>query len=259
MNIIIPMVGSGLRFKTSGFTRPKPLIMVADKPMYRQAVDSLPLHLANPLIFIIKDDEFSTLLTEDIRTHYHAFYPCIINLKEDTRTLAETLLTAVPYLNLQLPSLIHNCDTHIQVYFNWQILLEWQIDGALLLYHSHDPSLLFAEVDDQDFKVKSLRQKIIANNALLDTFFIKNTHQLIPLLSEVKAGENRGNNPLFEVYQKMIEDEHYIIPLWVKKALHFGTPQSLVYSLNQILLRPLHFQQLFLEPKGLKKNIFLNE
>ncbi|MDX1838779.1 hypothetical protein DIZ81_13535 [Legionella taurinensis] len=248
MNIVIPMAGSGLRFKNSGFTRPKPLIMVADKPMYRQAVDSLPLHLANQLIFIIKEDEFSTLLAEDIRAHYSSVYPCtIVNLKEETRTMGETLLTAAPYLDLQLPSLIHNCDTHIQVDFNWQILLEWQIDGAMLLYHSHDPSLLFAEVDDQDFKVKSLRHKIIPNNALLDTFFIKNTRQLIHLISEIKPGDNSGKNPLFDVYHRMIRDDHYIIPLWVKKILHFGTPQSLVNSLNQILLRSTHFRQLFLE------------
>ncbi|KTD49765.1 hypothetical protein Lrub_0393 [Legionella rubrilucens] len=248
MNIVIPMAGSGLRFKNSGFTRPKPLIIVADKPMYRQAVDSLPLHLANQLIFIVQEDEFSTLLVEDIRAHYSAFYPCtIVNLKEEPRTLAETLLTAAPYLDLKLPSLIHNCDTYIQVDFNWQILLEWQIDGALLLYHSHNPSLMFAEVDDQDFRVKSLQQRIIPNNALIDTFFIKNTRQLLNFLIEIKPSANISRNPLFDVYQRMIEDEHYIIPLWVKKVLDFGTPQSLVYSLNQILLRSTHFRQLFLE------------
>ena len=41
MNIVIPMAGSGQRFKDAGYPEPKPLIDVLGKPMYERVLDNL--------------------------------------------------------------------------------------------------------------------------------------------------------------------------------------------------------------------------
>ena len=41
MNIVIPMAGKGIRFHSAGYSVPKPLIPIQDKPMIQQAVDSV--------------------------------------------------------------------------------------------------------------------------------------------------------------------------------------------------------------------------
>ena len=42
MQIIIPMSGFGRRFKTAGYTLPKPLIEVDGKPIIQHVVDMFP-------------------------------------------------------------------------------------------------------------------------------------------------------------------------------------------------------------------------
>ena len=79
MNIIIPMAGLGQRFAVSGFSLPKPLIKIGSLPMYRVAVDCLPLSLASQLIFVIRENEFSNLLIQNIQLHYqdvHKVFYC---------------------------------------------------------------------------------------------------------------------------------------------------------------------------------------
>ena len=41
MNILIPMAGEGSRFKTEGYTFPKPLIDVDGKPMIQVVTENL--------------------------------------------------------------------------------------------------------------------------------------------------------------------------------------------------------------------------
>ena len=41
MNILIPMAGSGSRFKNSGYTKPKPFIDVNGQPMITRVIKNL--------------------------------------------------------------------------------------------------------------------------------------------------------------------------------------------------------------------------
>src|SRR5687768_3634372 len=133
MNIVIPMAGQGKRFVKSGFTFPKPLINVAGRAMYRHAVECLPLHLATKLIFILRKSNFLDSLISDIKTHYSS-YPCsIVVLNYDTQGQAETVLKSASILDLEKPTLIHNCDTSISPGLPWQTIVQEDSDGAMVL------------------------------------------------------------------------------------------------------------------------------
>ena len=54
LNVLIPMAGSGSRFRDAGFTFPKPLIEVEGKPMIQVVVENLGLD-AN-FIFIVQKE-----------------------------------------------------------------------------------------------------------------------------------------------------------------------------------------------------------
>ena len=45
MNIIIPLGGSGERFKNNGYTSPKPLINIFDKHMIEYVIDNLNIYI----------------------------------------------------------------------------------------------------------------------------------------------------------------------------------------------------------------------
>jgi len=74
--------------------------MVDDKPMYRYAVDSMPIHLASKLIFIMRSNEFTNAIKSDIEKHYGHLANCsIVVLDYETQGQAETVLKSAALLN----------------------------------------------------------------------------------------------------------------------------------------------------------------
>ena len=55
MNILIPMAGSGKRFKDVGYTLPKPLIDINGKPMVQRLLENLPIK--GHYIFIVQHED----------------------------------------------------------------------------------------------------------------------------------------------------------------------------------------------------------
>ena len=53
MNILIPMAGAGQRFEKAGYTFPKPIIEIENKPMIQWVVESL--NIEGNYIFIIQN------------------------------------------------------------------------------------------------------------------------------------------------------------------------------------------------------------
>ena len=54
LNIVIPMAGEGSRFVNAGYTFPKPMIEIHQKPMIQLIVESLGLK--GNFIFIVRED-----------------------------------------------------------------------------------------------------------------------------------------------------------------------------------------------------------
>ena len=53
---LIPMAGAGKRFQEEGYTLPKPLILVDNKPMIVEACNSLPG--AEEWIFVCREEHY---------------------------------------------------------------------------------------------------------------------------------------------------------------------------------------------------------
>ena len=72
MNIIIPIGGKGERFSKNGYTNPKPLIPIFNKPMIFYVLDNLRL-LPGDKVFII----YYNLDQYDFENIIHAKYPMV--------------------------------------------------------------------------------------------------------------------------------------------------------------------------------------
>lgn len=240
MNIVIPMAGLGCRFSKCGFPLPKPLIVVREKPMYRHAVDCLPLHLANQIIFILRDSDYSLSLENDIKENYAHYTNCsIVKLDKETRGQAETILKASHQMNLNEPTLVHNCDTYIKEKFDWTTVVQDNIDGAVVLFNSNENRWSYAKLDDSGKLVVEFREKkVISSFASTGTYFFKDSSALIDKIQYIIKKDIRENNEFYlsTVFQLMLNLEQKIIPLWTERMLCFGTPPDLVDSLNQMFL-----------------------
>jgi len=113
MNIIIPIGGKGERFKNEGYTKPKPLINIFDKPMIFYILDNLNIN-NDDRVYII----YNTLLEKDNFTQIvKNKYPYInfIPLFKDTSGAAETLYLGLKGINNGLnnsnKNIVLDCDT----------------------------------------------------------------------------------------------------------------------------------------------------
>ncbi len=173
LNLVVAMAGAGSRFSRAGYMLPKPLIPAFGEPMYRHAVRSLPLHLAERLICIIRRDEHAGLLRRDIEQVFQAYRPIVVEIDDLTRGQAETVLYAKHDLAFHLPVLVHNADSAFEV----RSFADFPpaADGGLLLFQGSGTKWSYAAMD-LDARVSRVTEKRSHFAACLDR------HLLFPVL-----------------------------------------------------------------------------
>ena len=110
LNIVIPMAGEGSRFVKAGYTFPKPMIEVHQKPMIQLIVESLGLK--GRFIFIIRKEH---LHKYNLKSLLNIIAPnCkIIVIDKLTEGAACTVL-AKRFINSNKPLVIANSDQFIE-------------------------------------------------------------------------------------------------------------------------------------------------
>ena len=185
MNILIPMAGAGSRFANVGYTFPKPLIQVGDKPMIQFVVENLNVD-AN-FIFLVRTEHYEKY---NLKSFLNVIAPnCkIVLVDELTEGACCTTLLAEEYINNDNPLLIANSDQ----------FMEWAsgefyhsvnspgIDGSIITFHNNHPKWSYVKCDDYG-NVKELREKeVISNDATVGIYYwskgsdyVKYSHKMI--------------------------------------------------------------------------------
>jgi HAD superfamily hydrolase (TIGR01509 family) len=111
LNVLIPMAGAGSRFAQAGYTFPKPLIQVKDKPMIQLVVENLGLD-AN-YIFIVQKEHREKY---NLDTMLNLISPgCkVIEVDGITEGAACTALLAKEYINNTDPLFFANSDQFVE-------------------------------------------------------------------------------------------------------------------------------------------------
>jgi len=104
---LVPMAGTGLRFKKAGFKKPKPLININNIPMFVHSVKNLPK--CDLLIFICLRSHVKKFKIDKYIKYYFPKSKIII-LKRKTEGQALTCLKAEKYLNYNDCLTIGSCD-----------------------------------------------------------------------------------------------------------------------------------------------------
>lgn len=243
MNIVIPMAGAGSRFSQAGFVVPKPLIDVHGQPMYHWATNSLPLELAHNLVFILRQDNFTSQLVADIERTYADYLPKIKILNELTRGQAETVYLAKELLNLDEPTLIHNADTA----FNSMQLPDANSFGGLVVFEPelNDARWSFARTRSESNEVIEVREKvIISRHASTGTYYFADTPWLLSTIEfNLQQGlTEQGEFYLAPLYNAAIEQGYYIQTLRCQNFTCLGTPEELSAALPVLSNRLMHQQ-----------------
>jgi NDP-sugar pyrophosphorylase family protein len=230
INIVVAMAGAGTRFAEKGFLLPKPLIPAFGEPMYRHAVRSLPLHLAERLIFLIRADRQSDRLRRDIEDSFSAFRPIVVEIDHLTRGQAETVLYARHQIAFHRPILVHNADSA----FEMSSFADFPpaADGALLLFRGSGKKWSYAAMDAQGH-ISEVREKDpISPFASTGTYYFRSSVQLIDLIQQSMSRQQTVNGEYYigPLYNVMAAQGQPIKGLVVDRFISFGTPEDLAAS-----------------------------
>ena len=234
LNVLIPMAGAGSRFQQAGYTFPKPMIQIHNKPMIQVVVDNLGLE-ANYHFVVQKEhrekynlDTFLNLITPGSVK--------VIEVDCITEGAACTALLAKEFIDNDNPLFFANSDQYVEwnsVEFMYN-MQETNADGGIVTFKATHPKWSFAKVDDDGLVTEVAEKNPISDNATVGYYYWKHGSDFVKYAEDMIQKDIRVNNEFYvcPVFNQAIEDNKKIRVYDVKGMWGLGTPEDLEYYIR---------------------------
>ena len=233
LNILIPMAGAGSRFQQAGYTFPKPLIEVNNKPMIQVVVENLNID-ANYIYVVQKShrekynlDTMLNLITPGCK---------IVEVDGITEGAACTALLAKEFINNDSPLFFANSDQFVEWDSNEFMykMQESNCDGGIVTFKATHPKWSFAKIDDNGFVTEVAEKNPISDNATVGFYYWKNGSDFVKYAEQMIERNIRVNNEFYvcPVFNQAIEDCKKVRIFESEKMWGLGTPEDLNFYLE---------------------------
>lgn len=233
LNVLIPMAGLGSRFSQAGYTFPKPLIEVRNKPMIQVVIDNLNID-AN-FIFVVQKEHYEKY---NLKYLLNAISPnCrIVQVDGVTEGAACTTLLAKEYINNDSPLVLANSDQFVEWNSN-EVMYAFSadnIDGGILTFKATHPKWSYVKLDPRGFVSEVAEKKVISNNATVGVYYWKKGSDYVKYAEQMISKNVRVNNEFYvcPVFNEAIEDGKIFRIKEISKMWGIGTPEDLNYFLQ---------------------------
>jgi UDP-N-acetylglucosamine diphosphorylase / glucose-1-phosphate thymidylyltransferase / UDP-N-acetylgalactosamine diphosphorylase / glucosamine-1-phosphate N-acetyltransferase / galactosamine-1-phosphate N-acetyltransferase len=230
MKVILPMAGRGSRFEGSGFTMPKPLIPVLDKPMFLWALESLQNTSYSELIIIALKEHEEQYHLSKIIFNYLGEAATLLLLDNVTEGQLCTVLAAKKYINSEEDILIISSDTIVKSDLNSTIKNKSNsCKGIISVANMPGDRWSFASVDAQGRVDKVAEKTRISNHASTGLYYFTNGDTFIKIAEEMIANKEKtkGEYYIIPVYQKYIDNGWEVTISEASAMWDLGTPDAL--------------------------------
>lgn len=233
LNVLIPMAGAGSRFEKAGYTFPKPLIEVRNKPMIQVVVENLNLD-ANYIYVVQKShrekynlDTLLNLLTPGCK---------IVETDGLTEGAACTALLAKEYIDNDNPLFFANSDQFVEWDSNEFMykMQETDADGGIVTFTATHPKWSFAKIDENGLVTEVAEKNPISDIATVGYYYWKNGSDFVKYAEQMIEKNIRVNNEFYvcPVFNQAIEDCKHIRTFNTAGMWGLGTPEDLKYYLE---------------------------
>jgi len=230
-NIIIPMAGRGQRWIDAGYTFPKPLIEIKNKPMIELVLENININ--GNYIFICLKEHIEKFSLDTVLKNLKP--DCkIISIDKVTEGAAATILESKSLINNDEPVIIANCDQWI----DWSssrfidFINKKNPEGALVTYTSTHPRNSFVKINEENQVVEIAEKKPISNIANAGIFYVKSGKNMIEAIEKMINQEIRTNNEFFlsTAFNEFNFEKSKIMTYHVDEVKSMGTPEELENS-----------------------------
>jgi HAD superfamily hydrolase (TIGR01509 family) len=237
LNVLIPMAGAGSRFEQAGYTFPKPLIDVRNKPMIQVVVENLNID-ANYIYITQKKhrekynlDTLLNLITPGCK---------IVEVDGLTEGAACTALLAKKYINNDNSLFFANSDQFVEWDSNEFMykMQETNADGGIVTFKATHPKWSFAKINENGLVIEVAEKNPISDNATVGYYFWKHGSDFVKYAEQMIKKNIRVNNEFYvcPVFNQAIEDKKEIKTFNVDRMWGLGTPEDLDYYLKNYKL-----------------------
>ncbi len=232
-NVLIPMAGAGSRFSNAGYTFPKPLIEVNNKPMIQVVVENL--NIKTNFIYIVQKEHYDKY---NLKYLLNLITPnCeIVQVDGVTEGAACTTLLAKKYIDNNKHLLIANSDQFIDwdsTSFYYSMTND-NLDGGILTFNSTHPKWSFAKLNDDGFISEVAEKKPISDLATVGIYYWNKGSDYVKYAEQMIDKNIRVNNEFYvaPVYNEAIADGLKFKPFNIAKMWGIGTPEDLNFFLE---------------------------
>lgn len=232
MKAILPLAGVGSRLRPHTYTKPKPLLPVAGKPILGHILDQLvPIGIKEVVLVV---GQFGVPIIEYVQESYP--FDVHVSVQLEPKGLGHAIYLTREYVSKDEPALIVLGDT----------LFRADLPGALARGKS---TLGVAEVKDpRSFGVVETDGEFItrlvekpadppSNLAIVGIYYLKESRRLFEALDHVVNSEIRsgGEIQLTDALQVMIDRGEEMTTFPVTEWLDCGSPQTLLATNRKLL------------------------
>jgi dTDP-glucose pyrophosphorylase len=233
LNVLIPMAGAGSRFEQAGYTFPKPLIEVKNKPMIQVVIENLNLE-ANYIYVVQKAhrekynlDTLLNLLTPGCK---------IVETDGLTEGAACTALLAKEHIDNNNPLFFANSDQFVEWDSNEFMykMQETNADGGIVSFTATHPKWSFAKVDEKGLVTEVAEKNPISDIATVGYYYWKHGSDFVKYAKQMIEKNIRVNNEFYvcPVFNQAIKDNKQIRTFNANGMWGLGTPEDLNYYLE---------------------------
>lgn len=230
MNVLIPMAGAGTRIRSAGYSFPKPLVRIGDKPMVQIAVDALNLKCKH--IFVVQKEQ-------DYEFNYGSILCGLVDNLEIVRVSSVTegaacsALAAKSLINNDESLLISVCDVYNDFGFDLNSFFSSGDDGIIFCFYSHDSKFSYVR-EHAGYARQVAEKELISEKATTGIYYWKRGSDFVRLAERMIGSNKRSGNEfcLAPVYNEAIAEGMRIATKTVRKFYDLGTQESITEYLE---------------------------
>jgi glucose-1-phosphate thymidylyltransferase len=239
MKVIIPLAGFGTRLRPHTYTRPKPLVNVAGKPVLGHILDKLKGLDIEEIIFVVG------YLGEQIEAYVKANYDFPAHYVEQKELLGQAHAIHLAREHLQGPALIIFVDTIFEA--DLAALAKSPNDGVLFVKEVEDPRRFGVVVIENGHVVKLIEKPsdFAHNLAVIGVYYFRDSHWLATCIDELIRNkiQTKGEYYLADAIQLMINQGAQFVASPVDVWEDCGKPDTVLHT-NRYLLEKTGGQQI---------------
>jgi dTDP-glucose pyrophosphorylase len=228
------MAGAGSRFAEQGYTFPKPLIEVGNKPMIQVVTDNLNIDAHH--IYIVQKEHYEKY---NLETVLNMVSPdcTIVQVDGVTEGAACTTLLAREYIDNDQPLIIANSDQFVEWNSN-EVLYAFTtegVDGGILTFQSTHPKWSYAKLDDNGFVSRIAEKQPISTNATVGIYYWSRGSDYVNCADQMIEKDIRTNNEFYvaPTFNELVERGGKIRIKEIEPTgmWGLGTPEDLTHFL----------------------------